>query len=50
MIGCLVLCDEMVYVLDRDPRIENVFIIDNPEGRTLMEKLSSTPSENALGW
>jgi len=43
LIGCQVLSDEIVYVLDRDPRINNIVIVDNPEGRLLLEKLIGLP-------
>jgi hypothetical protein len=39
MIGCLVLGDEMAHVLESDPALENVLIVDNREGRVFMEKL-----------
>ncbi len=39
MVGCLVLGDEMAHVLENDPAVENVLIVDNREGDLFREKL-----------
>jgi hypothetical protein len=39
MVGCLVLGDEMAHVLESDPSIENILIVNNGEGELFREKL-----------
>jgi len=40
IIGCIVLADELSYVLPRDRDLYKVFIVDNEAGMVLREKLS----------
>jgi hypothetical protein len=35
LIGCLVLADELSYLLEGDPEIDRVIVLDNLEGRGL---------------
>lgn len=44
MIGCLVLGDEMAYVLENDRAVQNILIVDTDEGRAFREKLNSEAS------
>ncbi|MBI0583709.1 MAG: DUF1638 domain-containing protein [Methanomassiliicoccus sp.] len=44
MIGCLVLGDEMAFVLENDPAVQNILIVDTDEGRVFREKLDSKAS------
>jgi Protein of unknown function (DUF1638) len=39
LVGCLVLGDEMAYVLENDSEIENILIVENKEGEMFREKL-----------
>ncbi len=48
VIGCVVLADELAYVLSRDRDLSRVFIVDNEGGRILKGKLASRQVEAEL--
>ena len=48
VIGCVVLADELGYVLSRDRDLSRVFIVDNEGGRILKGKLARQQIEAEL--
>jgi hypothetical protein len=48
MVGCLVLGDEMAHVLENDPAVQNILIVDTDEGRVFRKKLDSEDSRRHI--
>ncbi len=48
IVGCVVLSDELSYVLSRDKDLSRAFIIDNEEGRLLNAKLEKKDIETEI--
>jgi hypothetical protein len=48
VVGCVVLADELSYVLSRDKGLSHLFVVDNEAGRILMDKLSRQHLEAEL--
>jgi hypothetical protein len=44
VIGCLVLGDEMAHVLENDPSLRNIVIVDTEDGRAFRKKLNPVVS------
>lgn len=40
IVGCVVLADELTYVLSLDRELHGTFVVVNEAGRTLMKKLA----------
>lgn len=45
VVGCIVLADELSFVLSRDKDLTHTFVIDNEEGRSLSRKLADYDME-----
>lgn len=48
IIGCVVLADELTYVLSRDQGLSRVFVIDNDAGRILRDKMARSQMEAVM--
>ncbi len=48
IVGCVVLSDELSYVLSKDKDLSRAFIIDNEEGRLLSDKLEKLDIETEI--
>ncbi len=43
IVGCYGISDQILHLIDRDVSIDNLFVVDNPEGMRFMKKMGERP-------